>query len=1217
MPSFVYKESFSDHEAPVLTDVYFSVDGSKCDNAFTAESGQEVIVNVALTDASEIDIDNCWVTLGMGSYDETSIWFDNYNEETGYYEAAFDVDDLESGDWHINSVRLEDKYSNTESYATLDGDSLAFKYFMYGVTSEQEASFEVYFITPGSDDWEEDTVTTTRITTLADLGIEMPTLPEVNDAEFVGWKTKSGQLITSDDQQFAMETDSYTTFTAVYDKQVIKINASYNYGENTAYLYFGIEEGTTWGELLETVEASGYLEPYETEYDGCVFYSWSSWYESDEVIADSDETMYLDANYRESYVREFTFDANGGAFSDGSTSMTMELDIYDGDVLSTVEEPTYAGYVFAGWCDGDGCSISNLEESCTSDLYAKWVDASDAAISYAYIKYATVNDVYEDETGDVTVAYSHYYIWEGEETATVSLPFNVHPDYVELYVKKNDGTAVTQPIELQNGNTDVTYESASADGSNVIVYTADIEIEETPEHPSELWIKYYVNGESEWNYISFDESKTASAELPYSYDAEENILISWMDVDGKTYEGEFQITDDQNEYVIDSVNGSTYTIDFVVLEASADTGVYFELMVSSGDFFDYIWIDDDELNNIDEDGYIPVTVPYGTITETDDYENEIRLEAYTDSRYATTDMYMDSDYGGYRETLTPDENGEIIKEVTVTAENGDTKVYKLKLVEDAGDEVGVYSIRARFWDGESYYEEEDPEYVYEFVTAEDAASAEGATVIVPYKYDAETGIQLTCYYEGMSTVDGLLEKYELNDDGTATATFTVTSPNGKNTETYTINFVKDNTGDVAELESYALEWETWTGGDSETGTIYADVDDAATEAGATVKVPANIFEAGECYFWGEIKAKNYGTITYTEEFEDGDSYTYNEVGSLYVRPELLNNDSDTIEFTITSANGEVTKNYKINFVKVDAVTECVTHTYGDWAVVEQATCTAAGVQKHTCTVCGAEETAPIPATGHTAVKDAAVAATCTTAGLTEGSHCSVCNTVLTAQQTVAATGHAWNKTYTVDKAATIKAPGSKSIHCADCDAKTSVTKIVRIKKTTANTLVYNGKKRTQNVTVVDFKGKKLVKGKDFTVTYKNAKGTKVVTPKLVGTYKAVVKFKGDYSGTVTKTFKITPKGTTLKTLTKPAKKQIKVTWKKQTVQVTGYQIRYSTNKNMKNSKIVTVAKAKTTTKTIKKLKSKKKYYVQIRTYKTVNGVKHFSAWSAKKFVTTK
>lgn len=100
----------------------------------------------------------------------------------------------------------------------------------------------------------------------------------------------------------------------------------------------------------------------------------------------------------------------------------------------------------------------------------------------------------------------------------------------------------------------------------------------------------------------------------------------------------------------------------------------------------------------------------------------------------------------------------------------------------------------------------------------------------------------------------------------------------------------------------------------------------------------------------------------------------------------------------------------------------------------------------------------------------------------------------------------------------------------------------------------------------------------------------------------------------TKTVK--PKKTSIKKLSK-GKKKFTVTWAKVSG-VKGYQIQYSSDKKFKkNNKSVTVTKQKTTKATVKKLKSKKKYYVRVRTYKTVNGKKIYSSWSKVKSVKTK
>lgn len=97
---------------------------------------------------------------------------------------------------------------------------------------------------------------------------------------------------------------------------------------------------------------------------------------------------------------------------------------------------------------------------------------------------------------------------------------------------------------------------------------------------------------------------------------------------------------------------------------------------------------------------------------------------------------------------------------------------------------------------------------------------------------------------------------------------------------------------------------------------------------------------------------------------------------------------------------------------------------------------------------------------------------------------------------------------------------------------------------------------------------------------------------------------------------VKPKKTSIKKLSK-GKKKFTVTWSKISG-VKGYQIQYSTDKKFKkNNKSVTVTKQKTTKATVKNLKSKKKYYVRVRTYKTVNGKKVYSSWSKVKSVKTK
>ncbi|MCM1392886.1 MAG: InlB B-repeat-containing protein, partial [Ruminococcus sp.] len=116
-------------------------------------------------------------------------------------------------------------------------------------------------------------------------------------------------------------------------------------------------------------------------------------------------------------------------------------------------------------------------------------------------------------------------------------------------------------------------------------------------------------------------------------------------------------------------------------------------------------------------------------------------------------------------------------------------------------------------------------------------------------------------------------------------------------------------------------------------------------------------------------------------------------------------------------------------------------------VTKAATCTAEGVKTFTCSKCNDTYTETIAKTAHTVVIDKAVAATCTTAGKTEGSHCSVCGTVIVEQSTIAATDHSY--TSKVTKAATCTAEGVKTFTCSKCNdtytetiAKTAHTVVI-------------------------------------------------------------------------------------------------------------------------------------------------------------------------------
>ena len=276
----------------------------------------------------------------------------------------------------------------------------------------------------------------------------------------------------------------------------------------------------------------------------------------------------------------------------------------------------------------------------------------------------------------------------------------------------------------------------------------------------------------------------------------------------------------------------------------------------------------------------------------------------------------------------------------------------------------------------------------------------------------------------------------------------------------------------------------------------------------------------------------------------------------------------------------------------DNITKATGHSYGNSVVTKQPTCTSEGTAIKTCTKCNATVTEKLPAKGHTAVIDKGYPATCTTAGKTDGSHCSVCNTVIKVQTVINATGHK-SSGWIVDKTASIGVKGSKHKECTVCKKILETAEIpalsrISISKASVtlstSTYAYDGKAKKPGVTV-KLNGKTLKNDTDYTVSYSNNTKVGTATVKITG--------KGNYTGSVSKTFKIknnfkkaTISGISNKSYTgKNITQSITVKYNGKALKKgTDYTVSYSSNKNIGTATVKVAGKGSytgTITKTFK------------------------------------
>ena len=293
-----------------------------------------------------------------------------------------------------------------------------------------------------------------------------------------------------------------------------------------------------------------------------------------------------------------------------------------------------------------------------------------------------------------------------------------------------------------------------------------------------------------------------------------------------------------------------------------------------------------------------------------------------------------------------------------------------------------------------------------------------------------------------------------------------------------------------------------------------------------------------------------------------------------------------------------------------------------WSIVKDATQREAGVLERKCVLCGITETVTTPEANPVALAEMLLLADDAKEGITASKDGS---DVVTSEQ--------WAPVSAFDafEAAVTKAQNVKNnldatqeqLNNAEKELMDAVLAFlgeikISIKNAkvvlSASAFAYNGK--VQKPAIREIGGKALKAGTDYTATWSDK------SSRNVGAYTVTITGKGNYNGVTKATYKIDPKGTSLK---KPvaAKKAITVKWAKQsakmaTSRITGYQIQLATNKDFtKNKKTVTVKGYKKVSRKVTKLKGGKKYYVRICTYKTIEGKKFYSKWSTVKTVKTK
>ena len=227
-------------------------------------------------------------------------------------------------------------------------------------------------------------------------------------------------------------------------------------------------------------------------------------------------------------------------------------------------------------------------------------------------------------------------------------------------------------------------------------------------------------------------------------------------------------------------------------------------------------------------------------------------------------------------------------------------------------------------------------------------------------------------------------------------------------------------------------------------------------------------------------------------------------------------------------------------------------------------------------------------------------------------YCIDCEAKIEAGKVIVPTGnhtsqkHTWNSGR-ITKQAGYKKTGTKTYTCTVCEeSKTEQISAISTMTLSTTAYMYTGNKKTPSVTVKDSRGKKLVNGTDYKLTYSSA------TRKCIGRYSVKIAFIGKYTGSKTLYFTIGPKNPTSVKAALYGHDDVKVTWSKVSG-ASGYRVYFKKSTSSTWS-------SKTTTGTSMKLSNLadgKKYDIKVVAYKTTGGYRCYNGGKSTSIYTLK